>query len=259
MCFTVAPLVAVGIQANHEHAVAWRPRWGGTVYGGTGNERRETEEMTTLENRPHTALLVIDVQNGVVAAAHERDRIVANMGRLIEKARGEQVPVVWVQHSDEQLVEGSEEWQIVPELLPNDAEPLAHKNYGDSFEDTGLETILSDLGVGRVVVGGAQTDACVRSTLHGPFVRGYDATLASDAHTTETRRPTGLPRRTRSSPTPTCTGRISQLPGERPARSRPGRSTSAPRAELHRFPRGKPQWSSDPPLGTILECFDFTM
>jgi len=36
-----------------------------------------------------------------------------------------------------------------------------------------------------LVVAGAQTDACIRSTLHGALVGGYDATLVSDAHTTE--------------------------------------------------------------------------
>ena len=149
--------------------------------------------MTTLANRPKTALLVIDVQNGVVGGAHERDAVVANVGSLIEKARQQRVPVVWVQHSDEQLARGSEEWRIVPELNPGDAEPLVEKNYGDSFEATTLETVLSSLGVGRLVVVGAQTDACVRSTLHGAFVRGYDATLVSDAHTTEDQSAWGAP------------------------------------------------------------------
>src|ERR1044072_6994319 len=121
--------------------------------------------MTTLENRPNTALIVIDVQNSVVAGAHEHDSVVANIGSLVEKARQEQVPVVWVQHSDEHLVRGSDEWRIVPELAPDDAEPLVEKSYGDSFEDTILETVLSGLGVGRLVVVGAETDACVRSTL----------------------------------------------------------------------------------------------
>ena len=149
--------------------------------------------MSTLENRPNTALLVIDVQNGVVAGAHERDAVVANVGRLVDKARQEGVPVVWVQHSDEELARGSEEWQIVPELAPAEAEPLVHKNYGDSFEDTTLETVLSGLGVGRLVVAGAQTDACIRSTLHGALARGYDATLVSDAHTTEDQTAWGAP------------------------------------------------------------------
>ena len=149
--------------------------------------------MTTLENRPNTALLVIDVQNGVVAGNHDRDAVVANIGSLVGKARQEHVPVVWVQHSDEGLARGSDEWRIVPELTPGDAEPLVEKNYGDSFEDTALEAVLTGLGVGRLVVAGAQTDACIRSTLHGAFVRGYDAMLVSDAHTTEDLTAWGAP------------------------------------------------------------------
>jgi nicotinamidase-related amidase len=149
--------------------------------------------MTTLENRQKTALLVVDVQSGVVAGAHERDEVVANIGSLVEKARRENVPVVWVQHSDEGLEKGSDDWRIVPELAPDDDEPLIEKSYGDSFEDTTLERVLSDLGVGRLVVAGAQTDACIRSTLHGALVRGYDATLVSDAHTTEDQTEWGAP------------------------------------------------------------------
>ena len=52
--------------------------------------------MTTLENRANTALLVIDVQNGVVGGAYERDTVVANVGTVVEKARAAEVPVVWV-------------------------------------------------------------------------------------------------------------------------------------------------------------------
>ncbi len=149
--------------------------------------------MTTLENRPNTALLVVDVQTSVVAGTPRRDAVVANVGTLVEKARLEQVPVVWVQHSDEQLARGSDGWRIVPELTPDDAEPLVEKHYGDLFEDTSLETVLSGLGVGRLMVVGAQTDACIRSTLHGALARGYDATLVSDAHTTEDQTEWGAP------------------------------------------------------------------
>jgi nicotinamidase-related amidase len=149
--------------------------------------------VTTLDNRPHTALLVVDVQNGVVAGAHERESVVTNVNNLVQKARQAQIPVVWVQHSDDGLARGSDDWRIVPELTPGDAEPLVEKNYGDSFEDTTLETVLSGLGVGRLVVVGAQTDACIRSTLHGALARGYDATLVGDAHTTEDRTEWGAP------------------------------------------------------------------
>jgi nicotinamidase-related amidase len=149
--------------------------------------------MTTLSNRPATALLVVDVQNGAVEGAYERDAVVANIDDLVGKARREGVPVVWVQHNDEQLARGSDAWQIVAELAPGDDEPLVEKSYGDSFEDTTLESVLSGLGVGRLVVVGAQTDACIRSTLHGALVRGYDTTLVGDAHTTEDQSEWGAP------------------------------------------------------------------
>ena len=149
--------------------------------------------MTTLANRPNTALLVVDVQNDGVAGAYERDAVVSNIGTLVEKARARQIPVVWVQHSDDHLVRGSDGWRIVPELKPHDAEPLVEKHYSDAFEETTLETVLAGLGVGRLVLAGAETDECIRSTLHGAVVRGYDATLVSDAHTTGDHTEWGAP------------------------------------------------------------------
>ena len=149
--------------------------------------------MTTLADRPNAALLVIDVQKGVVAESPNRDSVIANINSLVDRARAEGVPVVWVQHSDEGLPEGSQAWEYVDELVRDGAEPLVHKHYGDSFEDTELESLLARLGVGRLVVTGAQTDACVRSTLHGAFVRGYDVTLVGDAHTTEDLTAYGAP------------------------------------------------------------------
>jgi nicotinamidase-related amidase len=149
--------------------------------------------MTTLEDRPHTALLVIDVQNGVVGEAHDRDTVVGNIGTLVDKAREAGVDVVWVQHNSDELVSGTENWQYVPELVRADAEPLVQKRYADSFEETGLEQVLAGLGVGRLVVAGAQTDECIRATLHGAITRGYDATLVGDAHTTEDLTSFGAP------------------------------------------------------------------
>ncbi|WP_369134891.1 cysteine hydrolase family protein [Modestobacter sp. I12A-02662] len=149
--------------------------------------------MTTLPDRPHTALMVIDVQKGVVGAAHRRDEVVANIGTLVDRARDAGVPVVWVQHSSEQLAQGSDGWQYVPELTRQETEPLVHKTYGDSFEATDLEDVLAGAGVGRLLVTGASTDACVRSTIHGAFARGYDVTLVGDAHTTEDLTAWGAP------------------------------------------------------------------
>lgn len=149
--------------------------------------------MTTLDNRPGTALLVIDVQNGVVGEAHERDAVVGNVAALVDRARGAEVPVVWVQHHDDHLEQGSDAWQYVPELERDDAEPLVHKSYGDAFEDTELEDVLAAAGVGHLVVAGAESDACIRSTIHGAFTRGYDVTLVEDAHTAGDKSAWGAP------------------------------------------------------------------
>ena len=149
--------------------------------------------MTTLDNRPHTALLVVDVQHGVVGEAHDRDRVVANVATLVDRARAAGVEVVWVAHNGEGLSRGSQEWEYVAPLARRDEEPLVHKQWADSFEDTDLEQVLAERGIGRLVVAGAQTDECIRSTLHGAIVRGYDATLVADAHTTEDLSEYGAP------------------------------------------------------------------
>jgi nicotinamidase-related amidase len=132
-----------------------------------------------------SALVIIDVQRDVVANAFQRNEVIANISGLVDRARNEGVSVIWVQHSDDELVKGSEGWTYVEELRAVDGEPVVHKQFGDSFEGTNLNELLQERGINCLVVCGAQTDACIRSTLHGALARGYNATLVSDAHTTD--------------------------------------------------------------------------
>jgi nicotinamidase-related amidase len=140
--------------------------------------------MSLFVDRTQSALLVIDVQNGVVEDAFSRDAIIGRMKDVIEKARAHNVPVIWVQHSDEGLVIDSHEWQIVPELVPLVGEKIVRKLFRNSFVETELEEILHDLKTAHLYISGAQTNNCVRHTCHGALERGYDITLVSDAHTT---------------------------------------------------------------------------
>ena len=135
--------------------------------------------------RPNTALLVIDVQNDVVARAHDRATVLDNINTLVREARADQMPVIWVQHADEDLVEGTDGWEIVSELDLRGDEPVVHKTFRDSFEATPLEELLTEADVGHLIITGSQTDFCVRWTLHGAHSRGYDTTLVADAHTTD--------------------------------------------------------------------------
>lgn len=149
--------------------------------------------MHASQERDGTALLVIDVQVAVVESAYNRDTVVETISSLVDDARAAGTPVVWILHDDAELERGSDGWQLVPELVPADGERIVHKHYGNSFESTDLDALLAAAGVGNVIVTGAQTDACVISTLHGAVAAGYGATLVSDAHTTEDLSPYGAP------------------------------------------------------------------
>ncbi len=139
--------------------------------------------MSTL-SRGGSSLLVIDVQVGVVAEAHAREATLAAINTAIDKARAANVPVIWVQHSDEELILESPEWEIAPELAPASGEAKIRKLYPSSFEATDLESVLAGLGVDHLYIAGAETNNCVRHTSHSALERGYDVTLITDAHTT---------------------------------------------------------------------------
>ncbi|MEY4366934.1 MAG: hypothetical protein RLZ28_349 [Actinomycetota bacterium] len=140
--------------------------------------------MSTLVGRNKTALLVIDVQNGVVEGAYNLDSVVANINVAVAKARAAGAPVIWVQHSEEEMPIDSDGWQIVPQLSPAPGERTVQKVYKSSFEATNLEEILAGLKVNHVILTGMQTNNCIRHTTHSGLERGYDVTLVSDAHTT---------------------------------------------------------------------------
>jgi len=134
--------------------------------------------------RGGSALIVIDVQVNVVKDAYLRDEKVANMAAAVAKARAESVPVIWVCHSAEDLLIGSDAWQIVPELIPFDNEPIIEKRYRSSFIETNLDEVLAELKVSLLYICGAETNNCVRHTAMGALDNGYDIILIEDAHTT---------------------------------------------------------------------------
>jgi nicotinamidase-related amidase len=75
--------------------------------------------MATVRKGNKSVLLVVDVQVGVMSEAWDAPRIINNVSRVVERARAQSVPVIWVQHSDkEDLPHGSPKWQWVPELAP---------------------------------------------------------------------------------------------------------------------------------------------
>ena len=141
--------------------------------------------MATVREGNKPVMVVVDVQVGVMKEAWEAQRVIKNVSRAVERARSEAVPVIWVQHSNQELLKGSVQWQWVPELVPAEGEALIHKKYNSSFEQTSLDSELASLGATHIVLAGAATNWCIRATAYGALDRGYDLTLVKDAHTTE--------------------------------------------------------------------------
>jgi len=143
-------------------------------------------KMAIIREGNKSVLLVVDVQAGVMKNVWDAPRIIKNVNIAVEKARNLSVPVIWVQHSDDELVYDSPGWQFVPELSPTEGEMQIHKQFNSSFEQTPLEETLAQLGATHIVLAGAATNWCIRATAYGALERGYDLTLIKDAHTTET-------------------------------------------------------------------------
>jgi len=142
--------------------------------------------MAKIREGNKTVLLIVDVQVGVMRDAWEASRIIRNIVTSVDKARSQNVPVIWVQHSDEELVYGSPDWQLPPELSPREEDVRIYKQYNSVFEETALEETLAQIGAAHIVLAGAATNWCIRATAYAALERGYDLTLIEDAHTTRT-------------------------------------------------------------------------
>jgi nicotinamidase-related amidase len=143
-------------------------------------------KMAVIREGNKAVLLVIDTQVGVMQNAWDAPRIIKNIGITVEKARGLGVPVIWIKQTDDELVDGSPDWQIVPDLSPAEGEIQIRKQFNSSFEQTTLEETLAGLGASHIVLAGAATNWCIRATAYAALDRGYDLTMIKDAHTTET-------------------------------------------------------------------------
>lgn len=142
--------------------------------------------MATIRPGNQSALLVVDVQVGVVAEAGDVSLQIDHIALAVRKARDASVPVIWVQHDEDELPKGSDGWQWVPALVPQPEDVRVYKNFNSSFEKTTLESELAARGVSHIVLCGAVTSWCIRATAYGALERGYDLSLIGDAHIAKT-------------------------------------------------------------------------
>ncbi len=140
--------------------------------------------MTDKSDTGKSALIIVDVQVGVMENTFEPKRVINNINIAVATARSNGIPIIWVQHDDEELLADSPSWQLVPALKTAVGDTRIQKQFNSSFEGTPLEEMLTAQGIKHIVLAGAATNWCIRSTAFAALERGYHLTLIGDAHTT---------------------------------------------------------------------------
>lgn len=142
---------------------------------------------------PVTALIVVDLQKGVLAhpLAHPVSTVVQNAAELATSFRSQKLPVVLVTvagtasgRTEQALSKGPrpDNWtELVPELVPQAGDYRVSKKTWDAFTHTDLEAFLKGKGVTQVVIAGIATSIGVESTARLAYALGFNVTLATDA------------------------------------------------------------------------------
>ncbi len=152
-----------------------------------------TMALTTID--PTSALVVIDLQKGIVSAHRDASvtAVVHHAARLAAEFRRHGLPVVLVNVTGrapgrteagrsgggDALPPG---WaDLIDELDVQPTDHLITKRRRSAFHDTGLDTLLRDLGVTQIVLAGISTSAGVESTARSASDYGYHVVVATDA------------------------------------------------------------------------------
>jgi nicotinamidase-related amidase len=135
-----------------------------------------------------TALLVIDMQAGLVHGAYREKETLQIVSDLIERARTASVPVIYIQHDDTPpdnlLIPNTPGWQIHSQITPQPGEAIFEKTTSDAFFKTPLQDELIRQGIKHLVICGMQTEFCVNATSRRAVELGYLVTVVTDGHTT---------------------------------------------------------------------------
>jgi len=136
-----------------------------------------------------TALLIIDVQQGLCTGAHaafDVSGVLARINHVAALARGAGAPVVLIQHEapEDPLRYGSAGWQLAEGLEVAESDRGLRKTATDAFHRTELQAMLQASGVTDVVICGLHSEFCVDTTTRRALALGYPVTLVADGHST---------------------------------------------------------------------------
>jgi nicotinamidase-related amidase len=134
------------------------------------------------------ALVVIDVQQGMFELPqklHQGEEVVARLRGVLQRARGQGVPVFHVRHESTGGFErNTRGWFHHAAVAPKEGETIIDKRRSSAFHETDFHARLQAAGIDHLVICGMQTQFCVESTIRNAVTLGYKLTAIEDGHTT---------------------------------------------------------------------------
>ena len=133
-------------------------------------------------------LLVVDVQNGLINThPYNEQRVIENIIKLIQTARGAKKEVVYIRHDDGEgtdLERGTDGWQIYADIAPAQGELIFEKQYNSAFRKTELRDYLNCKKIDTIMIVGLQTEYCMDATIKTAFDYEYKIIVPEEANTT---------------------------------------------------------------------------
>lgn len=122
------------------------------------------------------AYLIVDLQNGVCKDFTDDtylDQLITKINKRIAEYHQHKLPIIFIQHNDNKLVENTTAWQILPGLHTEFATHFIQKTHANAFLHTDLRKTLQKDHVRSLEICGAQTEYCVDTTIKFAHGMGY--------------------------------------------------------------------------------------
>ncbi|MFD1901476.1 cysteine hydrolase family protein [Enterococcus termitis] len=133
------------------------------------------------------ALIVIDLQKGLNHSGtglFQLNDFLKGVNQRIADYRMHKLPIIFIQHEDDELILNSQDWQLFDELDAQDEDIYIGKTHANSFFNTSLKQCLEDLSVTELEFCGAQTEYCVDTTIRMAHGLGYTGFMKKGLSTT---------------------------------------------------------------------------
>lgn len=136
----------------------------------------------------HMVLLVVDTQKAITnSRLYQFDVFESHVRKLINKARHNDIEVIFVRHDDgieNELTKGNNGFEIYEGFQPVDGEIIFDKNANSSFKDTGLLEYLKKKEEKTIIIVGLQTDYCIDATIKAGFEHGFKMLVPENTNST---------------------------------------------------------------------------